>query len=230
MNQPPPIALPVFAAGTDAGNYVMLIGPAVDLGHRVATRQQVVDHRRRMHAAHAVTTLEAVMPLDAISNVLPFRSQHLSRRDRALIGEWRLGATPLGVTGVDVRDEMPDDHVHPIADRITIQFKRGVADGHFVVIQRAHGERDWVTLLLRVEPDGSMTLPIGSGETIRRDETLRQALNAVRPVLPDADCRLLDYHAARQVCPRPPRRPGDGARHLSWTLSKNRRGQRRGRT
>ncbi len=137
------------------------------------------------------------MPLDAISNVLPFPPQHLSRRDRALIGEWRLGATPLGVAQVDVRDE-PDHETQPVADRITIQFKRGVADGHFVLIQRAHGERDWVTLLLRVEADGSMTLPIGGGAPVRRDGTLREALNAVRPVLRGQDCRLLDYHAARR--------------------------------
>ncbi|MGA3401670.1 MAG: hypothetical protein ABSC95_20860 [Acetobacteraceae bacterium] len=136
------------------------------------------------------------MSLDAISNVLPFPPHHLSRRDRALIGEWRLNATPLGVAGVAVRDDMPDDHAQPIADRITIQFKRGVADGHFVVIQRAHGEREWVTLLLRVEPDGTMTLPIGSGAAVRRDGTLREALNAVRPVLPGEDCRLFDYQAA----------------------------------
>jgi hypothetical protein len=143
--------------------------------------------------------MEAVMPLDAISNVLPFPSYHLSPRDRALIGEWRLGATPLGVAGVDVRDEMPDDRRQTVADRITIQFKRGVADGHFVVIQRAHGEREWVTLLLRVEPDGTMTLPIGSGDPVRRDDTLREALNAVRPVLPGEDCRLFDYQAARRA-------------------------------
>ena len=133
------------------------------------------------------------MPLDAISNVLSFPAYRLSRRDRALIGQWRLNATPLGVASVAVRDEMSDDQAQPVADRITIQFKRGVADGHFVVIQRAHGEREWVTLVLRVEPDGSMTLPIGSGEAVRRDDTLRQALNAVRPVLPDEDCRLFDY-------------------------------------
>jgi hypothetical protein len=142
--------------------------------------------------------MEAAMPLDAISNVLPFPSQHLSRRDRALIGQWRLGATPLGVAGVDIRDEMPDGHAQPVADRITIQFKRGVADGHFVVIQRAPGDREWVTLLLRVEPDGTMTLPIESGDPIRQDATLRAALNAVRPVLPDEYCRLFDYQAERR--------------------------------
>jgi len=139
------------------------------------------------------------MPLDAISNVLLFPPHHLSRRDRALIGEWRLSATPLGVAGVDVRDEIPDDREQTVADRITIQFKRGVADGHFVVIQRAHGERQWVTLLLRVEPDGTMTLPIGAGEPVRRDDTLREALNAVRPVLPGEACRLFDYQAARRA-------------------------------
>lgn len=136
------------------------------------------------------------MPLDAMSNVLPFPPHHLSRRDRALIGEWRLGATPLGVAEVDVRDEMPEDRARTAADRITIQFKRGVADGHFVLIQRAPGEREWVTLLLRVEPDGTMTLPIGTGTPVRRDDTLREALNAVRPVLPGANCRLFDYQAA----------------------------------
>ena len=104
------------------------------------------------------------MPLDAISNVLPFPSNRLSPRDRALIGQWWLSATPLGVAGVDVRDEMHDDRAQPVADRITIRFKRGVADGHFVVIQRAHGEREWVTLLLRVEPDGTMT----SADRLRR--------------------------------------------------------------
>jgi hypothetical protein len=140
--------------------------------------------------------MEAAMPLDAISNVLPFPLHRLSRRDHALIGQWRLSATPLGVGGVDARDEIPDDQAQSVADRITIQFKRGVADGHFVVIQRRHGEREWVTLLLRVEPDGTMTLPIGSGEAVRRYLTLRQVLNAVRPVLPEEDCRLFDYQAA----------------------------------
>jgi hypothetical protein len=143
--------------------------------------------------------MEAVMSLNAISNVLPFPAHRLSRRDRALIGEWQLSATPLGVARVAVRDEMPDVQAQPIADRITIQFKRGVADGHFVVIQRVHGDREWVTLLLRVEPDGSMTLPIGPTETVRRDATLRQALNAVRPVLPDDECRLFNYQAARRA-------------------------------
>jgi hypothetical protein len=160
-------------------------------------------HRRRVHGAHAVTTvvtsMEAVMPLDAISNVLPFPAHQLSQRDRALIGEWRLGATPLGVAEVDVRDEMPEDLEQTVADRITIQFKRGIADGHFVVIQRARGEREWITLLLRVETDGTMTLPIGTGEPVRRDDTLRQALNAVRPVLPGEVCRLFDYQAARRA-------------------------------
>ncbi len=150
------------------------------------------------------------MPLDAISNVLRFPSHRLSRRDRALIGKWRLSATPLGVAGVDVRDDTSNDHAQPVADRITIQFKRGVADGHFVVIQRGHGEREWVTLLLRVEPDGTMTLPIGSGEAIRDDRTLREALNAVRPVLPDADCRLFDYQAAAQAI---------RARHTGGTMA-----------
>ncbi len=139
------------------------------------------------------------MPLDAISNVLPFPSNRLSPRDRALIGQWWLHATPLGVAGVDVRDDLQDDRAQTVADRITIRFKRGVADGHFVVIQRAHGEREWVTLLLRVEPDGTMTLPIDCAEAVRRDATLRQALNAVRPVLPDEECRLFDYRAATQA-------------------------------
>lgn len=52
-------------------------------------------------------------------------------------------------------------------------------------------------MLLRVEPDGTMTLPIGSGEAVRRDATLRQALNTVRPVLvPEDDCRVFEYKAA----------------------------------
>lgn len=139
------------------------------------------------------------MPLDAMSNVLRFPAHHLSRRDLALIGEWRLGATPLGVAEVDVRDEMPEDRAPTVANRITIQFKRGVADGHFVLIQRARGEREWVTLLLRVEPDGSMTLPLGTGSPVRRDDTLREALNAVRPVLPRDHCCLFDYQAARRA-------------------------------
>jgi hypothetical protein len=142
--------------------------------------------------------MEAAMPLDAISNVLPFPSQHLSRRDRALIGQWRLSAMPLGVAGVDIRDDMPEGDAQPVADRITIQFKRGVADGHFVVIQRVPGDREWVTLLLRVEPDGTMTLPIESGDPIRQNTTLRAALNAIRPVLPDEDCHLFDYLAERR--------------------------------
>ncbi len=145
------------------------------------------------------TTMDAAMPLDAISNVLPFPARHLSRRDRAMIGEWGLSAAPFGVARVAIRDDMPDRQAQPIADRITIQFKRGVADGHFVVIQRARGEREWVTLLLRVEPDGAMTLPIGSAAAVRRDATLREALNAVRPMLPDEDCHLFDYQAARRT-------------------------------
>jgi len=139
------------------------------------------------------------MPLDAASNVLPFPSHELSRRERALIGKWRLSAMPLGVANVDVRNQQRDGEAQPIADRITIRFKRGVADGHFVLIQRAGGEREWVTLVLRVEPDGSMTLPIEHGEVVRRDGTLRGALNAVRPVLPDLDCRLFDYQAAARA-------------------------------
>jgi hypothetical protein len=141
-------------------------------------------------------TMEAAMPLDAISNVLPFPAHRLSRQDRALIGRWRLNATPLGIADVAVRDDRPDDHAQPVADRITIRFKRGVADGHFVVIQRARGERDWITLLLRVEQDGTMTLPIEAGAPVRRDATLREALNAVRPLLPGEECRLFDYQAA----------------------------------
>ena len=95
-----------------------------------------------------------------------------------------------------VRDDLPDDQAQPVADRITIRFKRGVADGHFVVIQRARGEREWITLLLRVEQDGTMSLPIEAGAAVRRDATLREALNAVRPVLPGEECRLFDYQAA----------------------------------
>lgn len=89
--------------------------------------------------------------------------------------------------------------MRPATDRIAIQFQRGVADHHFVVIQRAAGERAWTSVLLRVEPDGSMTLPIEEAAVIRRDPTLREALNAVRPVLPDEDCDLLDYRAARSA-------------------------------
>jgi hypothetical protein len=144
-----------------------------------------------------VTRLDAAMPLDASSNVLPFPARHLSRRDHALIDQWRTRAAPLGVARVKVRDEIPANAARPAADRIAIQFHRGVADGHFVVIQRTAGERTWISLLLRVEPDGSMTLPIEQQMPVRQDGTLRDALNAVRPVLPDQDCDLLDYRAAR---------------------------------
>jgi hypothetical protein len=150
-----------------------------------------------MHGTHAVTIMEAVMPLDAISNVLPFPSNHLSRRDRALIEEWRLSAASLGVAGVDVRDDLPDTRAPAVGDRITIRFRRGVADGQFAVIQRPVGAREWVTLSLRVEAD--CTLPSETGQAIRHDRTLRDALNAVRPVLPDQDCRLFDYSAARRA-------------------------------
>lgn len=137
------------------------------------------------------------MPLDAISNVLPFRSQPISRRDRALIEQWRVRATPLGVAGVKVRDAIPANAVRPATDRIAIQFRRGANDGEFIVIQRCSGERGWTTLRLRVEADGSMSVPLMSETPVRRDSTLRDALNAVRPVLPDEDCALLDYQAAR---------------------------------
>ena len=122
------------------------------------------------------------MQLDATSNVLPFPSQRLSRRDHALIEQWRTRAKGLGIAGVKVRDDIPGNAMRPATDRIAIQFQRGVADHHFVVIQRAAGERAWTSVLLRVEPDGSMTLPIEEAAVIRRDPTLREALNAVRPV------------------------------------------------
>lgn len=121
------------------------------------------------------------MQLDATSNVLPFPSQRLSRRDHALIEQWRTRAKGLGIAGVKVRDDIPGNAMRPATDRIAIQFQRGVADHHFVVIQRAAGERAWTSVLLRVEPDGSMTLPIEEAAVIRRDPTLREALNAVRP-------------------------------------------------
>lgn len=73
--------------------------------------------------------MDAAMPLDATSNVLPFPAHRLSRRDRALIGQWRLSATALGVAGVHVRDEIPDDQVQSVADRITIRFKRELPTG-----------------------------------------------------------------------------------------------------
>ncbi|HUB14357.1 MAG TPA: hypothetical protein VMB34_20570 [Acetobacteraceae bacterium] len=138
------------------------------------------------------------MPLDAVCNVVPFRCQHLSRRDRAMIDEWRARAALLGVAAVKVRDDIPANPMRPATDRIAIQFQRGVADGHFVVIQRASGERAWTSLLLRAEPDGSMTLPVEGEASVRHDGTLRDALNAVRPVLPDVQGGdLLDYHEAR---------------------------------
>ncbi|HUN43622.1 MAG TPA: hypothetical protein VMU81_25280 [Acetobacteraceae bacterium] len=137
------------------------------------------------------------MPLDATSNIVPFPKRHLSRRDHALIEQWGARAARLGVARVNVRDDMPANAVRPATDRIAIQFQRGVADGHFVVIQRAAGERAWTVMLLRVEPDGSMTLPIEEQTAVRQDGTLRDALNAVRPVLPDQDCDLLDYRAER---------------------------------
>ena len=139
------------------------------------------------------------MQLDATSNVLPFPSQRLSRRDHALIEQWRTRAKGLGIAGVKVRDDIPGNAMRPATDRIAIQFQRGVADHHFVVIQRAAGERAWTSVLLRVEPDGSMTLPIEEAAVIRRDPTLREALNAVRPGPPDEDCDLLDYRAARSA-------------------------------
>jgi len=146
---------------------------------------------------HAITQRNAAMPLDATSNVLPFPTRHLSRRDHALIEQWRARAARLGVAGVNVRDDIPANAARPAADRIAIRFQRGVADGHFVVIQRTAGEREWTSMLLRVEPDGSMTLPIETEAAIRQDDTLRGALNAVRAVLPDEDCHLLDYREAR---------------------------------
>ena len=139
------------------------------------------------------------MPPDATSNVLPFPSHHLSRRDHALIEQWRTRAARLGIAGVKVRDDIPGNAMRPVADRIAIQFQRGVADGHFVVIQRTAGERGWTSVMLRAEPDGSMTVPIEAETAVRQDGTLRDALNAVRPVLPDEDCDLLDYRAARSA-------------------------------
>lgn len=140
------------------------------------------------------------MSPEAVSNILPFPSRHLSRRDRAMIEEWRARATRLGVAMVKVRDDIPGNGIRRAADRIAIQFSRGVADGHFVVIQRADGERGWTSFLLRVEQDGTMTLPVGGEAAVRQDGTLRDALNAIRPVLPDEDDGdLLDYRAARQA-------------------------------
>lgn len=138
------------------------------------------------------------MLLEGFSNVLPFPPQHLSRQDRTLIGEWWFGAAPLGVANVHVRHDVQDDHARSAGDRIAIQFRRGVADGHPVMIQRAAGKRVWVTSLLQVGPDGAVTLPLKSGDAVRRDRTLRDALNAVRPVLPDVACEVFDYQAARR--------------------------------
>jgi len=146
--------------------------------------------------AYAIIQREAAMPLDATSNVLPFPMRHLSRRDHALIERWRASAARLGIAGVNVRDDIPANAERPAADRIAIRFQRGVADGHFVVIQRTAGERGWTSVMLRAEPDGSMTVPIEAETAVRQDGTLRDALNAVRPVLPDEDCDLVDYGAA----------------------------------
>ena len=138
------------------------------------------------------------MPLDAASNVVPFPTHRIARGDRALIEQWRANAAPLGVAGVKVRNDRSEGSPRHIAERIAIQFRRGIADGHFVVIQRARGERSWTSLLLRVEADGSMTLPIENEEVVRQDGSLRDALNAVCPVLPDQDCSLVEYSAARR--------------------------------
>jgi uncharacterized phage protein gp47/JayE len=149
------------------------------------------------------------MPSDVISNVLPFPSHHLSRHDRALIETWRVRAAPLGIAVVKVRTDGGSD-AQTSPHRIAIQFRRGVADGQFVVIQRVAGQRSWVTLRLRVEPDGSMSLPLDTAEPVRQDASLRIALNAIRPVLPDEERgTLLNYQAAARSSHRRAAAPAD---------------------
>jgi hypothetical protein len=148
-----------------------------------------------------LSELEAVMSLDANANVLQFPSRHLSPRDRAMIEEWQRAAARRGILDATVRDDTTENGALPVATRIMVRFQRGVADGRFVLIQRAHGTRKWVSLLLRLEPDGTMTLPIESAEPIRQDPSLRDALNGVRCVLPEEPNVLLAYSTAARSIP-----------------------------
>ena len=130
----------------------------------------------------------------ATSNVIAFPVHRLSRRDRAMIGRWFIAAAPLGIRAVHVTDtRLPADPA--LAERVVIELSGGPGKTHFILLARRRDPAGWVSLLLRAEPDGSMMLDVDADTSglVREARTLRGALNAVRAVLPDEDCQVLDY-------------------------------------
>ena len=113
------------------------------------------------------------------AEVLPFRTGHLSRYDWDTLSQWTRALPDDGGAEFLVCSESRSDgvDVHHVVLRVrNHQFRT-------YVIYRPTDDARWVTVTPDAPEEG----------IIRETRSLRDALNAIRPALPELPCTVLQF-------------------------------------
>jgi hypothetical protein len=119
------------------------------------------------------------MPACETAEVLPFRTGHLSRHDWATLNQWTR-ALSRGEAEFCVRSESDSDGAVDF-DRVVLRVRNDAFRTY--VIYRPTCYPRWVTVTPDAPEEG----------VVRETRSLRDALNAIRPALPDVPCTVLEF-------------------------------------
>jgi hypothetical protein len=112
------------------------------------------------------------------TEVVSFRTGHLSRYDWAVLGQWS-----KAFAGDDWAEVcVCSDGDGPVDfDRVVLRI-RNDAFRTYVIYRPTYYPR-WVTVTPEAPEEG----------IVRETRSLREALNAIRPALPEGDCNILQF-------------------------------------
>ena len=119
------------------------------------------------------------MPAYDTAEVLPFRTGHLSRHDWATLSQWNR-ALSFGDAEFCVCSESESDSAVDF-DRIVLRVRNDAFRTY--VIYRPTCYARWITVTPEAPEEG----------VVRETRSLREALNAIRPALPEEPCTVLQF-------------------------------------
>ena len=113
------------------------------------------------------------------AEVVPFSSGHLSRYDWATLSQWTSALPANGRAEFCVFSQSGDDGVG--FDRVVLRVRNDAFRTY--AIYRPTSYPRWVTVTPDALEEGIM----------RETRSLREALNAIRPALPEVPCTVLQF-------------------------------------
>jgi hypothetical protein len=127
-----------------------------------------------------IRILGAAVSASKAAEVVSFQTGHLSRYDWALLGQWSSaiagGDRAEFCVCSDGNGDSPVDF-----DRVVLRIRNDAFRTY--VIYRPTCYPRWVTVTPEAPEEG----------IVRETRSLREALNAIRPALPEVDCSVLQF-------------------------------------